>query len=166
MAGEGGMGTRIRKERRKKRPWERDLAERLELDCLIWYPYIDTDCVKCVCSKWGCVVNVNYTLDFKDCVCVLFIYNYIYKSQYLCVDYMLNHILIFIINFTCFLFTFKNVATRESQTTCVAHNLFLLDSFGSENLVFIQQATESLTRVLNRCGLFPIKIHLVQCGDC
>lgn len=163
MAGGGGIGTRIRKERRKKRPRGRALAERLELHCPIWYPYIDTDCVKCVWSKRGCAVNVNYTLDFKDfvCVCVLFIYNYIYKSQYLCVNYMLNHILIFIINFTCFLFTFKNVATRESHTTSVAHNLFLLDSFGSENLVFIQQATESLRRVLNRCGLFPVKIHLV-----
>ena len=94
-------------------------------------------------------------------MCVYYLYITIYKSQYLCVDYMLNHILIFIINFTCFFFTFKNVATRKSQTTCVAHNLFLLDSFGSENLVFIQQATESLRRVLNRCGLFPIKIHLV-----
>ena len=64
--------------------------------------------VLCVWSKWGCAVNVNYTLDFKDFVCVLGVcdsYITIYINLNIsCVDYMLNHILTFTINFTCFYF--------------------------------------------------------------
>lgn len=41
---------------------------------------------------------------------------------------------------------------------------FLLGSIGPENLDFIRQATESLRRVLNRCGPLPMKILLVLSG--
>lgn len=58
------------------------------------------------------------------------------------------------------------MATGKSQAIQLACIIFLLDSFGPENLDFIQQATQSLRRVLNGCGLLPIRIHLAPCGVC
>lgn len=44
------------------------------------------------------------------------------------------------INFTCFFFTFFNVAIRSSIITCMTHFLFLLDSTGIDYLVFLTVA--------------------------
>lgn len=63
--------------------------------------------------------------------------------------------------FVCLFFTFKNVATGKFQTISVTCIVFLLDSFEPEDLDFIQH---SLSRVLDGCGLLPIKIQLVPCG--
>lgn len=57
VVGEGGTGTRMRLERKLKRPWERALAERIELHCPIWFPHVATESCKCGWSKLKCAIS-------------------------------------------------------------------------------------------------------------
>lgn len=67
---------------------------------------------------------------------------------------------------SCFFLLLKNGATGKSQAIQWACIVFLLDSFGPEYMDIIQQARQSLWRVLNGGGQIPVRIHLVPCGVC